>query len=596
MAQLDTVKLYRKSSVMIPMRDGIKLYTVILSPVDYTLPAPILIQRTPYGAEPGIENDSTVACTALGEYYGSMLKNGYFLVFQDIRGKYKSEGTMEIHQPLIHNKIKDAVDESTDTYDTVDWLIKNLKGNNGKAGILGISYPGWLALVGAVDPHPAMKAASEQACMADLFLGDDFHHNGAFRLSYGFEYTYGVEFSKTESEFPFPQYDLYDWYLHLGSPANVNTKYFHRQVPTWNHFVDHPNYDSMWQSNSPLNYISHPQIPMLHVGGYFDQEDINGPQLMYRHLESKDTFRRNHVVLGPWNHGQWGRDEAESLGAIHFKSNTAGYFHALQKRWFDYYLKGIGDGQFDEAYCFQTGTNTWKKYSNWPPRDSHMKKIYLTHDLKVSFEKPTTVNSSVSYVSDPSKPVPYRTLPIEMTYGRGSRWGSWQVEDQRFVSTRPDVLSFSSDTLTSDITVTGKIISHLIASTTGTDADWIIKLIDVYPAFDTSEYKMSGYQLPVAMEVFRGKYRKSYAHPSSLVPGKPEEFIVDLHEINHVFLKGHRMMVQVQSSWFPVIDRNPQKFLINTFNARETDYTKATQRVYCNRNLASYIELPIVSN
>ena len=265
-----------------------------------------------------------------------MASEGYIFVIQDVRGKYKSEGTMQIHQPLVHATQKNAVDESTDTWDTVDWLIKNVGNNNGRAGIFGISYPGWLALVGAVDPHPALKAASEQACMGDLFLGDDFHHNGAFRLSYGMEYSYEVEFDKTtDSDFPFPQFDLFNWYTSLGSLKNVNEKYFHNKIPTWNNFVKHPNYDSFWIKNSPLNYVSYPQIPMLHVGGYFDQEDINGPQLMYSHMESKDTFNRNYIVLGPWNHGQWARQRADSLGKIAWESNTGEYFQNLQKQWFD---------------------------------------------------------------------------------------------------------------------------------------------------------------------------------------------------------------------------------------------------------------------
>jgi putative CocE/NonD family hydrolase len=291
-AQTDNITSYKKSVVMIPMRDGTKLNTVIFSPVNASVKVPVLIQRTPYGAD---VSDSYNILNV--PYFSNMAKEGYIFVLQDIRGKYKSEGKMEIHQPLIHQTKKDAVDESTDTWDTVDWLIKNVANNNGKAGILGISYPGWLALVGAVDPHPALKASSEQACMGDLFLGDDFHHNGAFRLSYGMEYTYEVEHDHTtDSDFPFQQFDLYDWYLKLGSLKNVNAKYFHNTIPTWNNIVKHPNYDDFWQKNSPLSYVKYPAVPQLHVGGYFDQEDINGPQLMYEHMEKKDSFNRNYIV------------------------------------------------------------------------------------------------------------------------------------------------------------------------------------------------------------------------------------------------------------------------------------------------------------
>ncbi|MEP6597419.1 MAG: CocE/NonD family hydrolase, partial [Ginsengibacter sp.] len=521
-AQHDSIAFYKKTSAMVPMRDGIKLFTVILTPVNASADVPILIQRTPYSADIPAPDDSLLNVTT-GFPYADMARDGYIFVFQDIRGKYKSEGSMQIHQPLIHAIQKNAVDESTDTYDAVDWLIKNVHGNNGKAGIVGISYPGWLALVGAVDPHPALKASSEQACMADLFLGDDFHHNGAFRLSYGMEYTYGVEFDKTRSEFPFPQFDQYDWYLKLGSLKNVNEKYFHNKIATWKNFVQHPNYDTFWKKNSTLSYVQSPQIPMLHVGGYYDQEDLNGPQLMYAHMERKDTFNRNFIVLGPWNHGQWARGDGDSLGKISFESKTGTYFRELQKRWFDYWLKGIGNGKFDEATCFQTGSNQWKIYKTWPPKQASIKNLYAGHDNSCSFTKPTGGNGFVSYISDPSKPVPYRMPPIEATYGTGSRWRTWHVEDQRFIYSRPDVISFTTDSLTDDIIVTGKITSHIFASTTGSDADWIVKLIDVYPNFYKKNLLMSQYQLPVAMEVFRGRFRKSFEKPEPLIANKPEE-------------------------------------------------------------------------
>lgn len=589
-AQDDSITEYKLTTAMIPMRDGIKLFTSILTPVNAKHPVPILIQRTPYGATiaPGFNPIHF-------PYLGDMAREGYIFVLQDVRGKYKSEGTMQIHQPLIHAQQKGAVDESTDTWDTVDWLVKNVDNNNGKAGILGISYPGWLALVGAVDPHPALKASSEQACMGDLFLGDDFHHNGAFRLSYGLEYTYEVEFDKTtDSDFPFPQFDLYDWYLKLGSLKNVNPLYFHDKIPTWNSFVQHPSYDSYWQTNSPLSYVRYPQIPMLHVGGYFDQEDINGPQLMYDHMEKKDSFNRNYIVLGPWYHGQWSSRNGDSLGKISFESNTAKYFQVLQKKWFDFWLKGIGDGKFDEATCFQTGSNQWKTYSSWPPKEATIMKLYAGPKNSCSFTKPIASAGEISFISDPAKPVPYRQLPIEMTYGHGSHWRSWQVEDQRFVYSRTDVVSFTMDTLSNDLTVTGKIMAHLFASTTGTDADWIVKLIDVYPNFDSRNRMMSDFQFPVAMEVFRGRFRKSFSNPAPLTPNTPEEFVIDLHEINHTFKKGHRIMIQVQSTWFPVIDRNPQKYLSNIFDADDTDFIKATHKIYFSSKFPTYIELPVM--
>lgn len=353
--------------------------------------------------------------------------------------------------------------------------------------------------------------------------------------------------------------------------------------------MKHPDYDDFWKRNSPLSYVSYPEVPMLHVGGYYDQEDINGPQLMYSHMEKKDSSNRNFIVLGPWRHGQWFSGKGDSLGRISFERRTGEDFRELEKKWFDYWLKGIGDGNFDEATCFQTGTNEWESYTTWPPKEAVLKRLYLGPDNKCGFDKPSS-NTYVSYVSDPANPVPYRTLPIEATYGTGSRWRPWQVEDQRFVYTRPDVVSFSSDTLTENLVVTGKIKAHLIASTSGTDADWIVKLIDVYPAFDKESLSMSGFQFPVAMEVFRGRFRKSFSKPTPLVPGKPEEFVIDLHDINHVFQTGHRLMVQVQSTWFPLIDRNPQTYVPNIFEARDSDFKKAEQRIY----FSSYIELPVM--
>jgi len=311
-------------------------------------------------------------------------------------------------------------------------------------------------------------------------------------------------------------------------------------------------------------------------------------------MEQKDKANNNHIVLGPWNHGQWASDLADSLGKISFGSNTAQWFQALQKRWFDYWLKGIGDGKFEEAYCFETGTNQWKTFASWPPKQATIKKLYTVADHTASFTKPAAATGAVSYISDPAKPVPYRTLPIEATYGTGSRWKQWHVEDQRFVYSRPDVISFSMDQLTENMTVTGKIMAHLFASTSGTDADWIVKLIDVYPDFDTASLSMSGYHLPVAMEVFRGRFRKSFSNPSPLTPGKPEEFVIDLHDINHTFKKGHHIMIQIQSSWFPIIDRNPQKYVANIFDAKESDFIKATETIYCNQQFASYIELPVL--
>jgi putative CocE/NonD family hydrolase len=590
----DTVDLLVKHTYNIPMRDGVKLFTMAILPAHPGKALPILIERTPYGAEWDLKDDSAFSVNLLPQWYRMFLRDGYILVFQDIRGKFKSGGGFEMNRPLYHLTDKTKTDESTDAYDAVDWLVKNIPNNNGKAGIHGISYPGYLALDASVDPHPAMKASSPQATPIDMFLGDDFHHNGAFRLSYGFEYSYMVENAReANSDYPFPQYDLYDWYLQLGPLKNVNDKYYHNRLPSWNDFTKHPSYDEFWQRQSRLKSIHRTQTPTLFVGGYYDQEDLNGPQIMYTQLEKTDTFHRNFIVLGPWRHGGWAA-KGDSLGKIDFGSNTGDAFQQLQKRWFDYWLKGIGDGKFAEATCFQTGSNEWHTYDVWPPANSERQKLYAYADHRAGFIKPAAVSGAVTYPSDPSRPVPYRSRPIEATYGPGSRWRPWQVEDQRFVADRPDVVSFSTDSLTEDLVVTGPITAHLVASTTGTDADFVVKLIDVYPNFDGHNLAMSGFQMPVTMEVFRGRFRNSFGKPEPFTPGKPETITIDLHQVDHKFRKGHRLMIQVQSTWFPVIDRNPQKYVPNIFEASASDYIKAEQTIYCNAENGTFIELPVV--
>jgi putative CocE/NonD family hydrolase len=593
-AQSDTVTSLVKKTYMIPMRDGVKLFTVVLSPVSYTGQLPLLIERTPYGADIPLKEDSTMNVDHIPPYFKAMAKEGYIFVFQDMRGKFKSEGVFEINRPLYHLIDKTKTDESTDAYDAIDWLIKNVPNNNGKAGIRGISYPGYLALDASVDPHPALKASSPQASPADMFLGDDFHHNGAFRLSYGFEYSYLVENEKeANSHFPFSQFDLYDWYLKLSSLKNVNEQYYENRLPSWNDFTKHPDYDNFWKRQSRLS-IHSTAIPMLHVGGYYDQEDLNGPQIMYTQIEKKDTFNRNYIILGPWNHGQWAETKADSLGKIDFESKTAIWFQALQKQWFDYWLKGVGDGKFTEANCFQTGSNKWKSYNTWPPKNAEVKRLYANANHTAGFTRPAFNTGAVSYVSDPASPVPYRTRPIEETYGVGSRWDSWLVEDQRFVSSRPDVISFRTDSLKENFTVTGNVTAHIVASTTAGDLDLVVKLIDVYPNFDSKNILMSNYELPVTMEIFRGRFRRSFERPEPLISNKPSDLVIDLHQINHTFLKGHRLMIQIQSSWFPIIDLNPQKYVPNIFEANASDFVKATHTIYCNNQYSTYLDLPVM--
>jgi putative CocE/NonD family hydrolase len=582
---------YNRQDVMIPMRDGIKLHTAIFTPKNQSEALPFLIERTPYGV-----NDER--SPERSDYTKIMAGEGYIFVFQDLRGRYLSEGKF-IMQSLNRDKNDPrSVDEASDAYDTIDWLLKNVPDNNGKAGIHGISYDGWTAIAAATYAHPALKAVSEQATPYDMFLNDDFHHNGAFRLSYGFEYSVLTEASKTDSLYNFHQYDTYDWYLKLGPLSNINAKYAHGTLPTWNNFIAHPNYDSFWEKQSLGYHLDSPKTAIQHVSGYWDQEDMVGPQSAYKVLERNDRHNQNFIVLGPWRHGGWGSGEDKSLGNIKFDDQPTGtYFRKeIEAKWFAWYLKGKGDGKFAEAISFQTGSNKWMNYTAWPPKESVSKKIYFHANGKLSFEKPTAGETKGfdSYVSDPAKPVPFRARPVEETYGPNSRWYFWLTEDQRFVDNRPDVLTWQTDTLTEDVTITGDVRAKLYAATSGTDADWVVKLIDVYPQDYKKELKMSGYELMIADDVFRGRFRKSFSKPEPITPGKVEEYTIDLHAADHVFKKGHKIMVQVQSTWFPIIDRNPQKYVPNIWEATAGDYQPATQKVYHDVNFASCIVLPVI--
>jgi len=589
-AQSQTEDKYNRREVMITMRDGVKLHTVIFTPKNQTEALPFLIERTPYGVNdyPSPEKNG---------YVKDMADDGYIFVYQDIRGRYLSEGKFEMQRFTRNKKDATAIDESTVTYDTIDWLLKNVANNNGKAGMYGISYDGWTTVMGAIDPHPALVAVSEQATPADMFLGDDFHHNGAFRLSYGFEYAFMEEATKTDSLFPFDKYDTYEWYLKLGPLSNVNKKYFFNKLPSWNDFVNHPNYDTFWQKQSLAYRLDSPRVYTMNVAGWWDQEDFYGPQKAYEVWEKKDGHHKNYIVIGPWNHGGWAGGPGKKLGNINFDSSTGETFRKnIQARWFSYYLKGKGEGNFAEAITFQTGSNTWKTYDNWPPKEAVKKNIYFREDGKLSFEKPASSNTDAfdSYISDPAHPVPYRTRPVEETYSPGSRWYTWLTEDQRFVHNRPDVLSWETETLEEDVTVTGTITAKLFAATTGSDADWIMKLIDVYPEKYPDDPKMGGYQFMVANDVFRGRFRNSFEKPEPITPNKVEEYTIDLHSLNHVFKKGHKIMVQVQSTWFPIIDRNPQKYVPNIFEAKESDFQKATQKIYRSAMYPSHIELSVM--
>jgi putative CocE/NonD family hydrolase len=579
---------FDKKEVMIAMRDGAHLHTVIFTPKRFSGTLPILISRTPYGVG-GM--DKAFESPAL-KY---LVRDGYIFVFQDIRGRFTSEGKFVMLRPMRDKAKPKAIDESTDAYDTIDWLIKNVPRNNGRVGMLGTSYPGWLTVIAMLDPHPALKAVSPRASPADMFIGDDFHHNGAFRLSYGFEYATMMETNKEFSAFKFDDPDTYDWYLKLGSLAHVNDR-LNGKIPTWNDFANHPDYDAFWKRQAVAPYLDRVKVPTLSVAGWWDQEDFYGPIKIYETLEPHDKQHLNYLVVGPWNHGGWSADSGEHLGPIHFGSPVSDDFRrGIEAPWFAYWLKNKGTLKLSEATTFEAGSNTWKSRDSWPPRTALNRRLYILADSGLAFTPQAAAAGadSDSYVSDPANPVPYRKRPILPTYGDGSTWSRWLVDDQQFLEGRSDVLSWKTPPLTKDVVIAGKIAAHLFASTTGSDGDFIVKLIDEYPATNPADTSLDGYQLMVANDVLRGRFRHGFAHPQRIVPNHVDEYVIDLHTQDYRFLKGHRIMVQVQSSWFPLIDRNPQTYVPNIFAAKDSDFKPATVSIFHSPKFASYVMLPI---
>ncbi len=582
--------------VMIPMRDGVRLHVKLFAPKDQREPLPIIMQRTPYGVD--------AAAGKFVAYLKDLADEGYIFAFEDIRGRYTSEGTFVMQRPLHAPGDAKGTDESTDSYDTIEWLVRNVPGNSGRVGMLGVSYDGWTTIMGAVDPHPALKAISPQASPADMWLGDDFHHNGAFRLSYGFEYASRMESTRNQQvlvPFAFDRFDTFDWYLTLGSLARVNSEYLHGNIPTWNDFAAHPDYDEFWKRQTIVPSLTDVRVPTLNVAGWWDQEDFYGPVRIYDELERHDARRLNHLVIGPWNHGGWSRDSGDHLGAIAFDSATAKYFRQdVQAPWFAYYLKDKGRLDLPEALTFESGRNRWRRWDAWPPKkDVQRRELYFAANGTLSFDKPSPAagdgSAFDSYTSDPAFPVPYRHRPIPPTYlSGGSGWTTWLVEDQRFVQQRPDVAAWQTAPLGADLTIAGDVVAHLFASTTGSDADWIVKLIDVYPEHYPENWQLAGYELMVSNEVFRGRYRNSFEKPEPIPSGVALEYPFSLHTQNYTFLKGHRVMVQVQSTWFPLIDRNPQTFVPNIFEAKAGDFRAATHRVYRSAQHPSHITVAVV--
>lgn len=593
-APADTVPGFEERMAMIPTRDGARLHTFIYQPKGHTEALPFIMLRTPYGI-----------AGSPARYFQGYLKElaaeGYIFVFQDIRGRYGSEGQFVMNRPLHDPKDARGVDESTDTWDTVDWLIKNVSPNNGRVGVLGVSYPGWLAAMAGVNPHPAVRAISPQAPMTDTWMGDDFFHQGAFRLSYGFEYATSMELSNDGSvPVPIDRYDAYDWYLQLGSLANVSRGVLKgKSVPTWANFTAHPTYDAFWKARALPTYLTSLTVPTMTVGGWWDQEDFYGALKTYQTLEKLDTKGINYLVMGPWNHGGWSRGAGDSLGKISFDDSTGSFFREqAQAPWFAYWLKDKGRLPLPEALLFEAGTNRWRAFDSWPPKNGTSRALYFGPNGTLSFDAPRgrQVGAFDQYISDPAHPVPYRNRPIQLTYHpRGSDWYTWLTQDQRLADDRPDVLSWQTAPLAEDVTIAGDIVAKLFASTTGRDADWVVKLIDVYPDSGDFAPRMGGYEFMVANDIMRGRYRKSWTHPEPLVPNQVTQFTVDLHQQAYTFQQGHRIMVQVQSSWFPVYDRNPQAWVPNIFEAKASDFQAQTHRVYRSAQFPSHLDVTTVA-
>jgi putative CocE/NonD family hydrolase len=596
---------YTRRDVMIPMRDGIKLHTVILVPKG-AAHAPILFTRTPYSANILAANrQSSHLGPALYGYDNAVeavVAGGYIRVIQDIRGKYGSEGDYVMNRP-VHGPLNPTpVDESTDTYDTIDWLVKNTPESNGKVGTLGISYDGFEPLMAAYHPHPALKVTVPMNPMVDGWMGDDWFHNGAFRqqnMSYIYEQ---VGTRANDAKWWSDSFDDYDLFMKAGSAGALGKTHALEQTGFWRQILAHPSYDSWWQQQAMDKLLAAEPltVPMMLVHSLWDQEDIYGAIAVYKALKPKDTNNdKVFLVMGPWHHGQE-IEEASSLGAIHFGSATGPYFmKKVLLPFLDHYLKdNVSPMDVAPVTAFETGSNEWRKLNSWPAGCEASstctitnKPLYLNKGLHASWNVATNKESFEEYVSDPAKPVPYRPRPSQpMGYVLPLTWPQWLVDDQREPGGRTDVLSYISEPLTQPLKISGQPVVKLTASTSGTDSDWVVKLIDVYPDEVAEQPELGGYQLPIAMDIFRGRYRESFADPKPLSANKPLDYHWDLPTTNHVFLPGHRIMVQVQSSWFPLYDRNPQTFVPSIFNAQPKDYVKATQRIY----EGSAIELPVV--
>jgi putative CocE/NonD family hydrolase len=593
---------YERRTVMIPMRDGVKLHTVILVPKG-ARNAPILLTRTPYNADEltshANSSDLGSILTGYDNATDVIVEGGYIRVVQDIRGKYGSEGDYVMNRPLHGPQNPTNVDHATDTYDSIDWLVKNIPETNGRVGILGISYDGFLPLMALINPHPALKVSVPMNPMVDGWMGDDWFHNGAFRQQ-GMSYIYDQQATRgNEILWWTSHYDDYDMFMEAGSAGELARRRGLEQVGFWRKLLEHPSYDAYWRDQAVDKILATQplKVPVMLVHSLWDQEDIYGDIAVYKAVEPKDTNNdKVFLVLGPWHHGQEIR-EGSALGAIKFNSDTALTFRKeILRPFLDQYLKdGAPKANVAPVTAFETGTNTWHRLSAWPrgcDNGCALKPtpLYLNAGLNAGFTSKSAVPGYEEYVSDPAKPVPFRARPID-----GSSWSRWLVDDQREMSGRPDVLVFTSDVLKEPVKISGEPIANLVASTSGTDSDWVVKLIDLYPAQVAGQPNMGGYQLMISADVFRGRYRESLEVAKPIASNTPLLYRFALPTANHVFLPGHRLMVQIQSSWFPLYDRNPQTFVKSIFWAKPEDYKKATQRIYNTAGNASFIELPLVT-
>lgn len=601
-AAFDVPAHYTKAEYNIPMRDGVRLYTAVYSPLDTSTEYPILLYRTPYSV--GAYGADTYPDPARMAPSVDFLENGYIIVLQDIRGTFQSEGTFEVMKPPhIAGSGAGATDESTDTYDTIDWLLKNVENHSGRVGQWGVSYNGWTTLMGMLNRHPALKASSPQASPSDMFIGDDWHHNGAFRLMYAF---YWMSLAARERDGPTSQkpepfeYGTpwgYEFHLNTDvSTAALNDRYFDGQLSMWEDFAEHPNYDNYWRRQNFLQYLDGIDNAVLNVAGWFDAEDFYGPISIYKEIEKRNPGNHSTLVVGPWLHGGWVSMDGSLLGDISFESATSEYYKRnVVFPFFQRYLKDVGEWTAPEAVVFETGTNRWHRFDRWPPTGVHGEALYLRDGGRLSFEPPdeTGTRASDSYESDPAKPVPFSTA---ITTRPGHLW---MIEDQRLASTRPDVLTYKTEELTQDVSIAGPIDVNLIVSSTGTDADWFVKLIDVYPG-DSSDPEpnprnvhMGSYQMLVGVEVMRARYRNSFSEPEAMIPNRRTAIRFKIWDKFHTFRRGHSIMVQIHSTWFPAYDRNPQTFT-DIYHATPGDYRKAVETVYRARSSASHLILPLI--